>query len=228
MSPILLFHVSAGVISLLSGFLAMAFRKGSVGHRLAGNIFFGSMVVMSAGGAYLAMLKAEHLNGLNGLLALYLVSTGWMAGRRRAMSTGPFDVVALLLGLGVGAAHWMYGFEAANSATGSKGGYPAAMYFVFGTIAMLCAASDVRMIVRGGVAGTKRIARHLWRMGFVLFMAAGSFYPGQAQVFPEAWRRSNVLFTPMLLIVVMTVYWVWRVSFRGKTVPATHAPSPAA
>jgi uncharacterized membrane protein len=218
MSPVLLFHVSAGVIGLLAGALAMIFRKGSGKHRLAGNIFFVSMLVMSAGGAYLGMRKGEHLNALNGGLAFYLVSTGWIAGRRRAVRTGMFDIGALLLGLGVGAALWTYGFEAANSPTGSKGGYPAAMYFVFGSIAMLCAATDVRMIIRGGVSGTKRIARHLWRMGFVLFMAAGSFYPGQAQVFPEAWRKSNVLFLPLLLTIVMTLYWVWRVSFTKKAV----------
>jgi hypothetical protein len=32
------------------------------------------------------------------------------------------------------------------------------MYFVFGSIALLFAASDLRMIVRGGVSGVKRVA----------------------------------------------------------------------
>jgi hypothetical protein len=38
------------------------------------------------------------------------------------------------------------------------------------------AAGDVRMLVRGGVLGAKRIARYLWRMYFGLFIAAVSIF----------------------------------------------------
>jgi len=31
---------------------------------------------------------------------------------------------------------------------------------------LLAAAGDIRMLVRGGVFGAKRIVRHLWRMCF--------------------------------------------------------------
>jgi hypothetical protein len=34
------------------------------------------------------------------------------------------------------------------------------------------------MLLRGGVVGTQRVARHLWRMCFGLFIAAGSFFLG--------------------------------------------------
>jgi hypothetical protein len=47
-----------------------------------------------------------------------------------------------------------------------------------GSVMLLAAAEDVRMLVRGGVFVTKRIARHLWRMCFGLFIAAGSFFMG--------------------------------------------------
>ena len=67
-----------------------------------------------------------------------------------------------------------YGLEAANSQTGSKDGYPAAVYFFFGSVALFSAALDVRMIVRGGVFGAHRIARHLWRMCFALLIGATS------------------------------------------------------
>jgi hypothetical protein len=43
---------------------------------------------------------------------------------------------------------------------------------------MLPSAGDARMLARGGVLGAKRIARHLWRMCFGLFIAAGSFFLG--------------------------------------------------
>jgi len=36
--PILVFHICAGISALLSGAVAMSFRKGSQGHRVAGNV----------------------------------------------------------------------------------------------------------------------------------------------------------------------------------------------
>src|SRR5258708_7416248 len=53
---------------------------------------------------------------------------------------------------------------------------PVAMTFFMGSVMLLAAAGDIRMLVRGGVLGAKRIARHLWRMCFGLFIAAGSFF----------------------------------------------------
>jgi hypothetical protein len=51
------------------------------------------------------------------------------------------------------------------------------MTFFMGSVMLLACAEDVRMLVSGGVRGAKPIARHLWRMSFGLFIAAGSF-PG--------------------------------------------------
>ena len=49
------------------------------------------------------------------------------------------------------------------------------MTLFLGSVAVLAAAGDVRMLVRGGVFGAQRVARHLWRMCFGLFIATGSF-----------------------------------------------------
>jgi len=46
-SPILIGHISAGTIGLLSGTAAMSFRKGSPRHILAGKIFVASMLTMA-------------------------------------------------------------------------------------------------------------------------------------------------------------------------------------
>jgi len=43
-SPMLVFHISCGVIGLLSGAVAMIFRKGSRGHVLSGRVFVVAMV----------------------------------------------------------------------------------------------------------------------------------------------------------------------------------------
>jgi hypothetical protein len=70
------------------------------------------------------------------------------------------------------------------------------MYFFMGSVALLAAAGDVRMLVRGGVFGPHRMARHLQRMCFALFNAAGAVFLGQQQVFRALLRETNVLFVP--------------------------------
>jgi hypothetical protein len=161
-------------MGLLSGTAAMSFRKGSRRHRVTGSVFVVSMLSLSASGAYLGFVKHQVLNGLMGVLTFYLVTTAWWTARRRDGEVGVFDLGALIVPLAVGAGLASYGLEAANSQTGSRDGFPAQAYFVFGSVALLFAAGDVRMLVRGGASGPQRIARHLWRMCFALFISTGS------------------------------------------------------
>ena len=210
--PLLLFHISCAVVGLLSGAMAMIFRKGSGRHGAAGTVFFVSMLFMTSSAAWIAsVFRPNALNVVVSLLTFYLVSTGWWTAKRRTAGTNVFDLVAMLFVLGVGIAGVTFGFEAANSVTGKKDFMPAPIYFVFGSIALLCAVADLRMIVRGGITGGRRVARHLWRMGLALFIATMSLYPGQAKLFSKALRDSNLLFIPMLLLVVSTIFWLFRV-----------------
>src|SRR5437763_12880642 len=99
------------------------------------------------------------------------------------------------------------------------------MFFFLGSVALLAAVGDTRMLARGGVFGTKRIVRHLWRMCFSFFIATGSFFIGQPQVFPAFIRRTNLLFIPGILPLALMIFWLIRVRFknayRRKSVPST-------
>ncbi len=102
-SPILLFHICSGIVGLLSGAAAMSFRKGSRGHRVAGNVFFISMLSLGASGAYMGFMKSQISNVFGGALTLYLVATAWATARRREGETGIFDWIGLLVALATGA-----------------------------------------------------------------------------------------------------------------------------
>jgi uncharacterized membrane protein len=224
MSPLLLLHISAAVVGLLSGFLAMSLRKGSGLHGAAGTVFFVSMLCMSASAAYMAaFMQPNMLNVVVGLLTFYLVATAWWAARRREGGTGLFDRGAFLFILGVGAAGMAFGFQAANSQAGSKDGMPAAAYFIFGSVALLCAVSDIRMLVRGSLSGAHRIARHLWRMCLALLIATLSFFPGQARQLPEWLREMKILYVPHIILIVSMIYWLWRVRARPRQKTVTVA-----
>ena len=51
-------------------------------------------------------------------------------------------------------------------------------------------------------------------MSFGLFIAAFSFFLGQAQVFPSFMRIQALLALPVVLVLGTMVYWLWRVRRR--------------
>ena len=216
--PMLLLHICAGTVGLLSGFVAIALRKGSRRHGLAGDVFVVSMLLLGATGAYLGFMKDQMLNGLMGLLTFYLVGTAWLTARHRDGETGKLDWAGLLVVLAVAAVMLSYGFKAVHSPTGSIGGYAPGFYFGWGTVALLFAAGDVRMLVRGGVSGNRRIARHLSRMCIGWFIASASVFLARQHIFPALIRRSGVLYFLTILPLLMLVFWLIRVKFARRSV----------
>ena len=69
-------------------------------------------------------------------------------------------------------------------------------------------------LVLSGLRGARRLARHLWRMCFALFIAAASFFLGQADEFPEPLRIPALLALPVLAVLLAMLYWLWRVRIR--------------
>src|SRR5882762_1578435 len=203
--PILVIHICGGLVGLLSGAAALAFRKGSQRHRKAGNIFFISMVTLGSTAAYLG-------NVFGGASALYLVTTGWLTARRREGETTIFDWGALLFGLAVGVPIVTDGLRIASGSIPPKPGVPVGMILFLGSVVLLAAAGDVRMLVRGGVFGTQRVARHLWRMCFGLFIATGSFL-AQRRVIAFLGGPKILLLSALPLILM--IFWLIRVRFKN-------------
>jgi hypothetical protein len=200
---------------MLSGFVAVFLRKGSRRHGLAGSAFVIAMLILAASGVYLALMKSQPGNVLGGTLTFYLVATAWMAARRGDGEPGLFDWGALLIVLAVGACQLTFGLEAARSQTGLKFGYPPWPYFFMGSVAVLAIVGDIRMLVRRGISGTPRIARHLWRMCFALFIAASSIFLARQHLFPAILRRTGALVFLSFLPLLLMVFWLVRVRFAN-------------
>ena len=142
--------------------------------------------------------------------------------------TSRFDWVVLLIPLTLGTLTWMNGLKVVHSGASSQDGVPVGMTFFMGAVMLLAATGDVRMLLRGGVVGARRIARHLWRMCFGLFIAAGSFFLGPSNrplrllsAVGLGQHLSPALFgTPLYLILsvlplVMLIFWLVRVRLRN-------------
>lgn len=76
--------------------------------------------------------------------------------------------------------------------------------------------ADLRAIRAGGLRGLQRLARHLWRMCFGLFIATGSFFLGQTKFIPEPVRVVPVLLVLGFAPILFLIYWMWRVRIRGR------------
>ena len=150
-----------------------------------------------------------------------------MTARRRERATSIFDWAGLLIVLGIATANLTFGIQAAFSPTGLRYDYPPGPYFFLGSIAAIALGGDIRMLVRNGVSGTPRIARHLWRMCFALFIASSSLFLARQQLFPELMRKTGTLvllsFGPLLAMI----FWLIRIRFANalkmKGARLTHA-----
>jgi hypothetical protein len=223
-SPLLPVHIAGGVLGILSGAAAMSFRKGSRWHELAGKVFVAAMLTMSSAAVYLAFKKDETGNVIGGILAFYMVLTAWLTARRGDGDSCKLDWLALVIPLAGGIWLWAIGLEKLFSHTPPKDGVPIGMSFFIGSVMLLCAAGDIRMLAHGGVFGTKRLVRHLWRMCFGLFIATGSFFLGQQKVFPVWLRGSMLLLILGILPLVLLIFWVIRVRF-AKAYEGMRQPS---
>ena len=217
----LVLHIGGASVALLAGPVALIARKGGRLHRVAGRVFFGSMLAMSGIGAVVAPMLGDPISGLAGAWTLYLTLTGWAAVARRQPDAGPFELASPAFALAVAATGLMLGRAGSLNPDGKLGGEPFQIAYVFASLALLAAVCDLRLVLRGGFAGAPRIARHLWRMGLALFIAAGSF-AGQPKAQPEALRGSPLLFLPALAILAATLFWLVKVRM-----PPRRAAGPA-
>ncbi|MGQ8366945.1 DUF2306 domain-containing protein [Glaciecola sp. 1036] len=208
-------HIFAGSIALLAGTISFLAKKGANTHRKAGKVFVISMVLMTLSGALLAFINDEMLNMVAGLVTFYLVCTAFVAARITTFKPNLTNLSLAFFGLLVGVYAVLTGFHALSQGIAKIDGNPTQVIIVFGTISLLAALADTYLLKKQKLNNKARLVRHSWRIGVAMFIAAASFFLGQSQVFPGAIRNSFLLVTPVLLVLLSTIYWVVRVRVWG-------------
>lgn len=205
-------HVLAGIVSLIAGFTALYAAKGQRLHRKAGAIFAAAMLVMTALGALIALTtNPNRVNVVAASLTLYLVATGLLTVIRTPdAQRRPLTGLACLA-TAVTASAWYLAFLAAGDPHGTLDHIPAGAIFMFAIIGTLGVVGDVRLLWRAGIAGAQRLHRHLWRMGYALWVATTSAFLGQARHLPDWFREGKLHLVPVLLVTLTLIYWVVRV-----------------
>ena len=231
-SAVVLVHVLAGGLALLFGFVALSAAKGARLHRKTGMLFVYAVLTMALTGTIMAAVKSQPGNVIGGVLTLYLVTTSLLAVRPPSEALRRIELVAMLVALALGIACMTYGFQALGSPNGTKGGIPFVVFFMFAAVSLLGVIGDIRKIRTGALKGTPRLVRHLWRMCYAFWITTASFFLGPrervAKILPDALITPALLALPVVAVIVVMLYWLWRVRIRRnfKGIVGIRAPEP--
>ena len=220
-------HVAAGGLAMVLGAVALMARKGGPTHRRSGLLFVYVMMVMGATASILGFRNSPtDANVFAGFMTAYFVATALTTVRPASPWTRRINAAGLTIAVGLALGAVVGGIEGISSPGLSPGGVPfrtiGVMSLFLAMVLLLAAAGDVRIMRFGMPRGKPRLARHLWRMCFALFIAAGSFFSIRervATILPEPFTTGPVRALPILLLFGAMFYWLWRLRGRG-TVPA--------
>jgi uncharacterized membrane protein len=216
-------HILADGLAIVLGAVALSVKKGGSVHRRSGMLFVYAMLVMGTTASILEFRRsAAATNVVAALMALYFVGTALTTVRTPSRSTRAINVASLTVALGLASLSIIGGVKAVNNPGLSSGGVPfriiGVMSFIIAAVLLLAAAGDVRIMRSGMPRGGRRLARHLWRMCFALFIAAGSFFSIRqrvAKILPEPFTAGPMRALPIVLLFGAMFYWMWRVRRRG-------------
>lgn len=235
MDMLLPLHIAAGALAILLGFTALFVKKGGTVHRRSGMLFVYAMVVMGTTASLLEFFQgAGAANLVAAILSIYFVGTALTTVRPPSRWTRAINIAALAVAAGLALASIVGGINGVSKPGLSPGGVPfrtiGVMSFVLAAALLLAAAGDVRIMRSGMPKGGPRLARHLWRMCFALFIAAGSFFSIRervARILPEPFTTGTMRMLPILVLFGAMFYWLWRVR-RRRAVPVVlrHDPMP--
>jgi uncharacterized membrane protein len=215
-------HIAAGGLAIVLGAVALLGKKGGTIHRRSGLLFVCSMLVLGTTAALLGFRKSPtDGNVFGGLMTVYFVATALTTVRPVSAWTRRINVAALTIAVGLALIDIAGGVRAFNSPRGMLNGVPFAMHFFIAGVMILAAAGDLRILRFGVPRGGPRLTRHLWRMCFALFIAAGSFFSIRervAKILPEPFTTAPMRALPILLVFGAMFYWLWRVR-RRRTLP---------
>ena len=156
---LLVSHVVAGTIALVTAFFAVVTKKGMKAHIVSGRIYTIAMAYVAIGALVLSVIRPNPFLFAIALFSGFMVWTGYRTAVNRKgevttteTNTTYFGVVIVLLMLGYG------GFLIAQ---GELIGF---VLIVFSVVIIGYLIEDFRSLKKGFATGKFRIARHLQRM----------------------------------------------------------------
>jgi len=208
-------HITAGMLALLTGFVAAFAAKGSRLHRLAGLGFVIAMLALTISAIIAAaFLRPNAGNVVAATFAFYLVATSFITVHPVPHMRG-VQAALVLVGLAAGVGGVLLGWHVMGLQK-LPDGIPGQPLIMFGATALVGALFDLRLLNGRVLEGPRRLMRHLWRMLLALWVATGSAFLGQMQFLPDVITRYWLQLVPVLAITVLLVYWPIRIARQRR------------
>jgi hypothetical protein len=167
------------------------------------------------------------VNVVAGTLTAYLVITALTTVRPPTTRSRVLAILLMTVACALGLTTLSFAIQAVTSPTGVSHGYPPYPFLLFALVGLLGGVGDVRVLRRGNLRGAPRLARHLWRMCVALLIATVSFFTVRsrvAMIFPAPLVTPALQFTPILLVLLAMLYWLWRIRVRAQYLRLTQRP----
>lgn len=163
--PILLvLHIAAGFVALLTGFIASVTAKGKRRHRQGGRIYFWSMTVVFATAIVIGVVREKWFLFMVGFFSYYLVVRGYRILYLKKLGAGQqagwldWSIVGIAATFGASLLAWSFLAAAKGLAT---------VALVFGVICLVFSARDIQLFLKG-----PKLKNH-WLFGHITSMGAG-------------------------------------------------------
>jgi len=163
---LIIIHVLAGGLSLVSGLAAMILKKGKEPHRFAGRVFFYCMTVIFISTLTISLIKQLHFLLMIGLFSYYLVVSGYRSLYHKQLhwSQKPNWIDWLINGTAVIAMLFLFAFGVIKLVGGNLFGI---VSIVFGFIGLNMVYGTIKNFVH--TPGSKTI----WIEGHITGMIGG-------------------------------------------------------
>ena len=159
MESLLILHVTAGCLALVTAGAALVLKKGGQSHRWAGRFYFVAMVIIFLTAVIMSLLTANTFLFLIALFSFYLAFSGWRFARNRSGEPHWIDWLAVIIMVSSGFLMWLLVVDHYP-----KWGSASLTLGVFGFIAIALGLSDARSHRDRTATGKIRIAKHLTSM----------------------------------------------------------------
>lgn len=215
-------HIVMGMVVIVSGSTAFLVKKGSRQHKLAGQWFVASQVLIGLVVLIQACVTPNNISSLGVLfmcLIVYLVVSAWLTIHHSKTKIVSLDIAMPFVALSIATAGLVMGFDAPYHPSTAKDLPPTEAYFFFSAVAFMSMLLDVRYLNKRGLQGKQQIVRHVWRMSFALcFAVSAPFSQGEVVL---VWITEKPLQSILqMLVVIVAIFWIYRFLFLKPK--ATH------
>ena len=163
---ILILHIVAGSLALLSGPLAIAFKHGGKFHRLAGKIFFFAMMTVAGTAVIIGLTHKNYFLFIVAVFSAYLVSSGYriLYLKKLLKEQKPEVIDWIITGI-------MFAFSIAFIVWGTYLAFNATnfslVFFTFGGISFWLVMRDRKLYA------AKNLEKNYWLYAHITKMIAG-------------------------------------------------------